>query len=250
NRRVYLSRSRILAEVEDQQRIVLRVGTGQHVKHSRAERINVRARLNLTGEQLGRRVSHSADRSHTLFGRPHNPSDAEVYKHHPASFVVEHEVSGLEIAIDDRRLLRVYVVKHITNLNGPFADREFFDDAGAHSHLFSEVAAANPPHHKVVAAAFDEIVEDGWDRRMIELSKHFGLALEVVHRFGPLVFVSEHLDHLFHGTEAVGESLVARLIDRPHAAAADAADDRISVEQQRSRFKLLAWSLFFSFQCM
>ena len=58
---------------------------------------------------------------------------------------------------------------------------------------------------------------------MIELSEHFGFAFEVFDGFCALALVGEHLDHLFDGAQAVGEPFVAGLIDRSHAAAADAA---------------------------
>jgi hypothetical protein len=53
DRRRDLARSRVLREVENQERIVLRIGAGQQVKHRRAETVNIRRRLHTSTEQLG-----------------------------------------------------------------------------------------------------------------------------------------------------------------------------------------------------
>jgi hypothetical protein len=76
---------------------------------------------------------------------------------------------------------------------------------------------------------------------MIELRQNFGLSFEVLYRLRALALIGEHLNHFFDGAEPICKTLVARLIDRAHPATADALDDRIPVEQQRSRFELLIW---------
>src|SRR5215211_652767 len=50
DRRRYLAWSRVLREVEDEQRIVLRIGSGQQVKHRRAQTVDVRSRLHSPAE--------------------------------------------------------------------------------------------------------------------------------------------------------------------------------------------------------
>ena len=67
------------------------------------------------------------------------------------------------------------------------------------------------------------------------MREHFGLALKVFDGFRALALVRRGLDHLFDGAQAVGEPLVAGLIDRAHAAAADAADDQVTIQQERAR---------------
>src|ERR1700730_4735625 len=75
---------------------------------------------------------------------------------------------------------------------------------------------------------------------MIELSQHLGFAFKVFDGFSALTLIGEHLDHLFDRTEPVCKPFVAGLIHRSHPTAADAVDDRISVQQKRSSFELLA----------
>src|SRR6185503_3360119 len=131
-------------------------------------------------------------------------------------------------------------MEDVADLHSPFANDGFVKDAPANPHLLREITAADPAHYKIIASGLDKVVEYGWNRRMIELSKHFGLAFEVLYCLGPLTLVGEHLDHFFYRAEAIGEPFVAGLIDGSHAAAADTVDDRIPVEQQRSGFELLA----------
>ena len=55
-------RGRGFFEIEYQQRIVLRIGSGQQVKHRSAETVNVRRRLHSPTEELRRRITHRANR--------------------------------------------------------------------------------------------------------------------------------------------------------------------------------------------
>src|SRR5512144_2512243 len=116
---IYLGWPRILAEIKDQQRIVLWIRAGKHMKHSSAERIDVRARFDLAGEQLWWRVAHRANSSHALLGRAHYAGYAKVDGHHSSGLGIEHQVCRLKSAVDDWRLLRVYTVKHVADLNCP-----------------------------------------------------------------------------------------------------------------------------------
>ena len=61
---------------------------------------------------------------------------------------------------------------------------------------------------------------------------------------GALALIGEHLDHFFDSAQSIGQPFVASLINGTHATAANTLDNRIPVEQQRSRFKLLAGHLF------
>ena len=103
--RVYLPRRRVLREVEDEQRVVLRVCAREEVEHGRAEAVDVRARLGLAAEQLRRRVAHRADRGHALLCGPNDSSYPEIDKHHTSGLVIDHQIRRFQVAVDDWRLL-------------------------------------------------------------------------------------------------------------------------------------------------
>ena len=65
-RRTNLTRPWVLGEVKDQKRIILRIGSGQQMKHRRAQAVNVHARIGLAAEQLRRRIAHGAHRRDAL----------------------------------------------------------------------------------------------------------------------------------------------------------------------------------------
>src|SRR5215471_16163932 len=53
---IYLARPRVLGEIEDQQRVVLRIRSGEQVKHGCAKAVDVNPWIGLPAEQLGRGV--------------------------------------------------------------------------------------------------------------------------------------------------------------------------------------------------
>src|SRR5436190_14414437 len=211
--RVYLGRSRVLAEIENKKRIVLRVRAGQHVEYGSAKGIDIGPGFDFACEQLGRRITHRADRGHAFFRGTDDTSDPKIDEHYSFGLVIQHQVCRFEIAINNWRLLCMYVVEHIANLNGPFAYGSFIGDAATNSHLLREIAAADPSHDKIIPAGLDKVVEYGWNRRVIELSEHFGFAFEVFDGFSALALIGEHFDHLFDRAQLIGQPLVTSLID-------------------------------------
>src|SRR5262249_35904146 len=151
------------------------------MEHGCAQRIYGRTRLDLARKQLWRRIAHRSDRSHTFLGWPHGARYTKIHQHDSASLVVQHQVGGFQVPIDDRRYLGMYVAEHFANLNCPLCYNSLFNSAARQSHLFSQVPPADPLHHQVVPAAFYEVIINSRNGWMLELGQHFRFALEIIY---------------------------------------------------------------------
>src|SRR5207244_8966818 len=117
--RIDLALTRILCEIENQQRIVLRVRSGQEMKHRRAQTVNVHARIRPPAEQLRWRIAHGADGRNSLLLLVHPTGDAEINQHDPVVVAVKHQIRGLQIAIDDRLPASVQILEDVRGLDFP-----------------------------------------------------------------------------------------------------------------------------------
>src|SRR2546430_16607165 len=79
--RIDLTRTRILCEIENQQWIVLRVRTGQEMKHRCAQTVNVHPWIRPPAEQLRWRIAHGADGRNSLLQLVHPTGDAKINQH-------------------------------------------------------------------------------------------------------------------------------------------------------------------------
>src|SRR5215471_3073692 len=137
------------------------------MEHGGAKGIDVRSRLDLTGEQLWRRIPHRADRGHALFGGSDRPGNSKIDKHDSPGLIIEHQVGRFQIPVYDGRNLRMDVGEHVANLNCPLRYYSFLDSTAESAHLFGEVATADPLHNEVVTAAFYEVIIDRRNRRVL-----------------------------------------------------------------------------------
>ena len=91
--RIDLPRTRIFLKIKDQQRIILRIGTGQKMEHRRTEAVDVRTRFDLPAEKLRRSVTHRTDSGDALFlGLVDRTRNSEVDQHDTARVAVDHDV--------------------------------------------------------------------------------------------------------------------------------------------------------------
>src|SRR4029079_14401465 len=97
-----LAWSRVLGKIKYQERVVLGVRTGQQVKHCRCETINVRRWLHSSTKKFRWCITHSTNRRDSLLLLRNPPRNTKIDKHNPAGVAIDHQVSGLEITIDDR----------------------------------------------------------------------------------------------------------------------------------------------------
>src|SRR5256714_10656572 len=119
-RRIDLSRPRILGEIKNQQRIVLRVSARQQMEKRRPQTINVDAWIGFAAEQLGRRITHGSDRGYAFLFLVNPTGNSKIDQHHAAVITVDHDVSGLQIAIDNRLRPAMEVLQYVGDLNSPF----------------------------------------------------------------------------------------------------------------------------------
>src|SRR5262245_23198958 len=84
----------------------------------------------------------------------------------------------------------------------------------------------------------EDIQVNSWICCVTGLAEQFGNALEILDGFRAGALVGEHFDHLLDGHGAIGEVEIFGQVDRSHAAAADAPDDLVAVDQQCSTVEL------------
>src|SRR5439155_1430166 len=96
------------------------VTAGHEVMEGRAERIEIGSRVGLRAAVLlRRRIARAAVEQRILRGAfLESPRDPEVDQLDRA-VRLDHDVGGLHVAEDDRRLLAVEIVEHVRELHSP-----------------------------------------------------------------------------------------------------------------------------------
>src|SRR5215207_5339056 len=89
-----------------------------------------------------------------------------------------------------------------------------------------------------MAVAFTEAIEDGGDRRMVELSQGIGFAVEVFDRAGAFFMIGKTVEDLFYCTAALSQALIGGNIHETHATTRKEAFNAVSSREKRSRFEL------------
>src|SRR5262249_32742280 len=180
----------------------LRIAPGQQMVHRGGERIEIRTRLDLAHVLFRRRIADRADLRAAAAGRQ-KTRDPEVYQHR-ASILVDHDVAGFEVAIDNRRRLAVQKTQYVEYLAPPAQDA-WLGQLAARTELVQhplQIAAGDEFHHQVMAAVLGEIIDDVGDSRMRQRSQDARLAREVLDRLFLRNSVAD--DHLFGGDGPIG----------------------------------------------
>ncbi|MCG3144745.1 MAG: hypothetical protein HONDAALG_02218 [Gammaproteobacteria bacterium] len=200
---------------------------GEHVINGRAERVDVGAGIGAGAHRLlGRAVAvrHRPAERAGLFARHRLLGDAEVDEHDPV-LIVEQDVSGLQIAMHDGRLLRVHVGEHVAELPHPRRQlrqwHAFLRITAAHG---LQRAAAAEFEHQVDHAVADGAIGDVGHRGMIELGEYAGLVL-VIHRLG----------HFLQRAALVAELHVLDQVGRAEAAASQQLHDTVAIVDDGAR---------------
>ncbi|MCG3203298.1 MAG: hypothetical protein NFCOHLIN_03240 [Gammaproteobacteria bacterium] len=200
---------------------------GEHVIDRRTERIDVRARIGARPHRLfGRAVAvrHGAAERAGLLARHRLLGDAEVDQHDPV-LVIEQDVSGLQIAMHDRRLLGVHVGEHVAELPHPRRQlRQGHSLLGIAATHGLQRAAAAEFEHQVDHAVADRAIGDVGHGGMIELGEYAGLVL-VVHR----------LRHFLQRAALVAELHVLHQVGRAESAASQQLHDAVTVVHDDAR---------------
>src|SRR5581483_8948030 len=222
---------------EAERRLELRVAPGEQMMHRGGKRVEIRARLDLAHVLLRRGVADRAYLSPAATRRQ-EARDAEVDEHR-AAVLVDHNVAGLEVAVDDRRRLRVQEAEHIENLARP-AQHLGLGQPAAGAELVEhplQIAASNELHHQVVAIILGEVVDDVGDARMGKHGEYARLAREVLDRL--LLGNPVADDHLLDGDRATGEPGVVGEIDPSHPTLAEHLVHAVATVEHPACGKLL-----------
>jgi hypothetical protein len=233
------SRSRIAAISDACERPSNAPAPGEQFVEHAAERPDVAARVGLAAlELLGRHVLERAEQR-ALGGEPcrrlrerrerraraparggHRAGESEV--HELRARAGEHDVRGLQVAMDHARAMRA--VERVGDL-GAELQRLGGRDAAAREPLLERFALDQLEHEKVrVALAAD--VEQRTDVRMVEARDRAGLALEArAHVRLRREVLRQHLDG-----DVAPEPRVARPVDFSHAAGAERRNDFLGSE--------------------
>src|SRR5687767_1718622 len=99
------------------------------MEHRCAETVDVRRRLHASAKQLGRRVTHRAYGSDTFLMLCHPARDSKINKHHATAVAINHQVSRLEVTIDNRLRSRMKIFENVRDLHAPISNSSFINAA-------------------------------------------------------------------------------------------------------------------------
>src|SRR5688572_21160304 len=141
--------------------------------------------------------------------------------------------------MDDRRLMRMQIVKRVEQLVRPEhhpAQRERLSGVLA---AFIEVVTRDVFHHEKLAVRFDKMIDHLWQHRMTQPRKYLCLALErAAHRFMVLK------EGAFKCNRAA-QPLVDGKVNLAHPAFTDQMDDQVTILDQRIGSKWFHTTLFY-----
>src|SRR5947209_12213342 len=198
---------------------------------SRAQRVEVTARvcaaaLHLLDGRVVERVAEDAARGGDarLQGRPLRESEVEQ-----DDLIARQklQVLRLDVAVYDRRMLRVQVVERVEELIGPSEHLRDGERTAAPFQHLGEVFARNVLHDEELPLALVEVVADARERRVPKVVEESRLALE---GFAQVCVVEES----FFQRDGPAEAPVCGDVDRAHAALAYLALDGVAILQDCS----------------
>ncbi len=133
---------------------------------------------------------------------------------------VDHDIRRLQVTEDDRRLLAMEILQHVTQLIRPLQRTRFGNRPLASDDVF-EVGPAHEFHHQVVIPLGLETVVDVWNARMPQALQDVRLRFETFHRLVAFVWIGEPIQHLFDGTD------VSIITERPKDCSLSALFDNV-----------------------
>src|SRR5579863_1021434 len=131
----------------------------------------------------------------------------------------EHNVRRFEIAKDDRRLVRVQVIKHLTKLDTDIDDllrREFI--AGRFLEAFTQSLSLDEIHHQVPAIHFHEMVINHGEAGILQMIKHKRFISKSFAVSIKFLLSQTALPHFLDSYVSISIKRILRLIDRSHTA--------------------------------
>ena len=130
-------------------------------------------------------------------------------------------------------VMLVQELQHVAQLNRPFQHLLLRQEAGHVGEDRFEIAAFDIFHHQIRAGFFAEVIVHFGNGRMAERGQDIGFALEVLHGHCPHLRIERVALHFLDRAQLhhVGKALIARLIDRAHAAQPQNAQDFIAILQ-------------------
>ena len=215
-----------------ERRLELRIAAGQQMMHRGGQRVEIRARLDLAHVLFGRRVADRADLRAPSTGWQ-EARDSEIDQHR-AAVLVDHDIAGLQIAVNYRRLLPVQKFEHVEHLARPSQHLVLGDFAlGAQlvEHVL-QIAARDKFHHQIMARVLGEVIDQRRDARMRQPREHVGLAGEVLDRFFLPDSVAD--DHFLDRDRPVRQARVVGQVHASHPADAEHFLDAIATVEKMS----------------
>src|SRR5260370_5469824 len=143
----------------------------------------------------------------------------------------EHDVGGLQIAVDDGWFLRMHVREHIAERDAPAQHPLPFQWPPLGDQLVFEIVATHVLHHEIVLLALDKRLIHLRQRGMIEPAEHEGLAIEVVDRLLALRRTEAGLAHLLHRAIRAVAQRILHQVDGALAALRQETYHHIAIEE-------------------
>src|SRR3990170_8776169 len=145
------------------------------------------------------------------------------------------DIAGLDVAMNDGRVLMMHVVEGVKQLQRPAHDHLDIQELLGAARLVHErlqVLARHEIHDQVVAAGLAEVVRHFGQVGVVEASQDRGFAVELL-----ATFLSQArrqvgiVFDLLYGTDAPGQAPVFGLVDGAHAPSADDVLDYVAIAQ-------------------
>ena len=152
---------------------------------------------------------------------------------HDAAVMPQHEVAGLDVAIDDRRRVAMQIGQDVTNLDAPIGHIFLSNGLPILLQQIFQGFAFDEFHDQVTALAFGEKVKDLGDRCVGQCGQDIGFALKVLNTESPESGIGSDVAHLFDGHDLLNcrKAQISRLIHGAHPPHTMDADNLVAILQ-------------------
>jgi hypothetical protein len=145
--------------------------------------------------------------------------------------VIDHDVAGLKVSVNDRRVVTVKVVKHFGYLLRPGYDLVFGERLIAFLEQLLKIFALDILHNQEVVAIFLEVIKNVNDIRMLQPAQYKSFTLEEEKSFFFIFLPEKVISQFFDNTFSVRQPEVSSHVDRAHAALTEVTENFPTVLQ-------------------
>src|SRR5579859_5705583 len=150
----------------------------------------------------------------------------------------QHDVAWFHIAENNRRVLAVQILQHITELASPAEHPPFSERSLVAIEQIFQRRTINIFHYHEIALILGEEAGEGGEIGVIEAPENLGLDLKILDGLGLLIGRDHRETHLFDSTDGTMAFDILRHVHGSHAPLPNDALDHIALMQQGTAVKL------------